>query len=326
MPYRGRIPGSRAKDSRLLLAAVQEFLKTQSRVTVRVCLYYIVSMQLLPSSEEKYERKVYRLLSTARVSGEIEDEPFQDARCEVITGGRRGYDNLAEFLEPPDPSYYRRNHWRDQPKHITEVWLEKNTIVERISPTIRKWDCTLRAATGFYGRAFLYQAAKELADVTKKIVILYCGDFDPSGLRLEHVAREGNEEKHGKHSEGLADILIKQFQWTRERFAKQVKWIRVAATLEDLRDPQVQKYTLSVKQLKRDPETNKIISGDTRSPAYQKKYGTRCLEIEALDIARPGSLAKRLDAAIQKYGVDVAKWKRSAAKEAREKRTGVSIR
>jgi hypothetical protein len=259
------------------------------------------------------------------VSGEIDDEPFTDARCEVIDGGRDGWKNLEEFLEPTDIRHYTRNRWQDQPKHICEIWLEKQTIRQSVIATVRKWDCTLRVATGFYGRAFLYQAAKELAHVTKQIVILYCGDFDPSGLPLEQVAREGNDKKHGKRSEGLADILIKRFGWTRERFAKQVTWIRVATTLADLRDPELQKYTLSIKQLKRDPETNKIISGDTRSPAYRKKYGKRCLEIEALDIARPGSLAERLDAAIQKHGINIAAWKRSAEKEAREKKMGVSV-
>jgi hypothetical protein len=316
MPYRGRIPGTLQKDSRLILAAVQKFLKTHTHgVTVRVCLYYCVSIgrRSLPSTEEKYERKLYRLVSKARIAGEIEDEPFQDARCEVMDGGTSGYANLDEYMQPPDPRYYERNYWQDQAKHVTEVWLEKNTIRQSVIGVVRKWDCTLRVAAGFYGRAFLYQAAKELAQVKEQIVILYLGDFDPSGLRLEHVAREGNEEKHGKRSEGLADILVKQFGWTYERFEKQVTWLRVAATHEDLKNPQLQKYTLSVKQL------------DTRSPAYQKKYGKRCLEIEALDIAFPGSLAKRLDAAIQKHGVNVAAWKRSEAKETREKKTGISI-
>jgi|SRR5215469_3254693 len=111
----------------------------------------------------------------------------------------------------------------------------------------------------------------------------------------------------------------------KSRFEKQVTWLRVAATAEDLRNPDLQKYTISVKQCVRDPETNRVISGDTRSPAYVKRYGKRCLEIEALDVAQPSSLARRLERTILKYGVDLAAWKRSEAKEAREKKTGISV-
>jgi hypothetical protein len=326
MPHHGRIPGKRNKDSRKILEAVREFLKThRHNVTVRMCLYSVVSLGLLPSTEHKYEIKLYGLLRAARVAGEIEDAPFVDDHCSVEDGGNSGYANYAEFIEPPDPEFYHRNRWQDQPKHPTEIWLEKNTIADSVRDVKRKWDCTLRIGSGAYSRAFLYRAAADLSHVRKPILILWCGDCDAAGFDIERAAREGNGKKYDRRREGLADILIKHFGWTPQRFAKQVKWLRVAATEEDLKNPDLKKYTISVKQCVRDPETNRVISGDTRSPAYVKRYGKRCLEIEALDIAEPGSLAKRLDRFIQKYGVNVAAWKRSGEKEKQEKETGESI-
>ena len=238
-----------------------------------MCLYHVVSIGLLPSTEEKYEIKLYGLLSRARVAGEIDDAPFVDDHCSVEQGGNSGYANYAEFIEPPDPDFYRRNRWQSQPKYPSEIWLEKNTIADSVRDVKGQWDCTLRIGSGAYSRAFLYRAAKDLHQVRKPIVILWCGDCDPAGWDIERAAREGNNKKHDRRREGLKELLIRKFARTAGRFTKQVTWLRVGATAEDLRHPDLRKYTISVKQCVRDPETNKVISGDTRSPAYIKNTG-----------------------------------------------------
>src|ERR1700747_77699 len=122
MPARGRIPGARNRDSRKILEEIGEFLRTHlSGVTPRMCLYRVVSLGLLPSTEQSFEIKLYGLLSRARVAGEIDDAPFVDDHCSVEHGGYRGYQNLDEFLKPPDVDSYVRNRWRDQqPKHPTQ--------------------------------------------------------------------------------------------------------------------------------------------------------------------------------------------------------------
>ena len=273
MPARGRQVGVRNKDSRSILDAVRTFLETHRRnVTVRMCLYYVVSLGLI-STVENHEIKFYGLLSRARVAGEIDDEPFVDNHCSVEEGGNDGWLNIDQYMRGPDPHFYHRDHWQDQPKHPTEIWLEKNTIADSVRAIARKWDSTLRIASGAWGRAFLYRAAKELSDVTKPITILWCGDCDPAGWDIERAARKGNNKEGDRRREGLGDILIKKFDWTAKRFANQVKWLRVAATAEDLKNPNLQKYTIPVKSCVRDPQTNRVISGDTRSPAYVQLYG-----------------------------------------------------
>jgi hypothetical protein len=328
MAYRGgRKTGDYNKDSRVILEAVREFLKTHPRVTVRFCLYHVISLKLkhpktgeliIPSSAEQHEIKFYGLLSRARVAGDIDDDPFEDNHSSVEHGGRRGWDSLLEYMEPPDVERYERNRWQDQPKHITEVWLEKDTLAVQVRPAVRKWDCTLRISTGCYGRAYLYKAARELHDVEKPIVILYCGDHDCGGLDIERAARKGNDKKGADRREGLEDILIKKFGWTPERFAKQVKWVRVAVTEDDLNNPLFAPFLLTVKQTRIDPKTKMEVLGDTRAPAYIAKYGDRGLQVEALEAFEPGLLARRLDRAIQKYGVDVAAWEASGRKQKRE--------
>jgi hypothetical protein len=329
MAYRdGRKFGVYNKDSIVILDAVRKFVETHDRVTVRFCLYHAVAIKLkhprtgkiiIPSTAEKYEIKFYGLLSRARVAGDLDDAPFEDNHSSVEAGGHRGFTDVETFMRPFDVEDYTRNRWQDQPKHPTEIWLEKDTLAVQVRPAARKWDCTLRISTGAYGRAFLYRAARELHAVTKLIVILYCGDFDCGGLDIERAAREGNGKKGSHAREGLKEILIRKFGWTEKRFAKQVRWIRVAVTEKDLKDPRFAPFLLTVKQTRVDPKTKEEILGDTRAPAYIAKYGNRGLQIEALEALEPGSLVKRLDKAIQKYGVNVAAWKRSEETQEREK-------
>lgn len=323
MPAGGRKVGCRNKDSRAILAALPEFLSSGRPVTVRYCLYQLVSRSLLLSTSDKYYTKLSSLLRATRVSGEIEDACFTDNHCTVEPGGA-GSRNLASYMEPPDIRWYYRNRWQDQPKHITEVWLEKDTTAVLIRDTVSKWDCTLRISSGAYGRAFLFKAAKELAAVTKPIVILYIGDFDPKGLDIERAARKGNDKEGDRRREGLFDILIAKFGWTEKRIRKQIKWVRVAATENDLRTMD-DKFKITVKQAAVDEVTGEEIPGDTCAPAYVERYGELCLEVEALEVLKVGEIADRLDAAIQKHGVNIALWKKSFAKEVRERKTRVSI-
>src|SRR5262249_27024165 len=151
---------------------------------------------------------------------------------------------------------YYRNRWQDQPRHVAEVWLEKDTTAVLLRDTIRKWDCTLRISAGAYGRAFLFEAAQQLSDVQKPITILYVGDFEHKGLDIERAARKGNDKVGDRRREGLEDILVKKYGWTPKRFAKQVKWVRVAATHSDLANMD-DKYKVTVKQSGIDYATGK---------------------------------------------------------------------
>lgn len=214
----------------------------------------------------------------------------------------------------------RRHLTDDQRAALAIKWsdAEKEAAKQRMMAGVKPSGDSTQGS----GRAFLYQAAKILHNVEKPIVILYCGDHDPAGLDIERAARKGNDKQGADRREGLEDILIKNFDWTPKRFAKQVKWLRVAVTEEDLNNPKFAKYILSVKQTRVDPETKEKKKGDSRAKPYIKKYRNRCLEIEALeaDERDRGLLANRLDKAIQKYGVNVAAWKRSQETQEREKK------
>jgi len=101
---------------------------------------------------------------------------------------------------------------------------------------------------------------------------------------------------------------------------KQVTWQRVAATKRDFLTMD-DKFKLPIKEARIDEETGVETKGDALAPAWKERYGELCLEVEAIEVLEVGEIANRLDAAIQKYGVDVETWRKSERKEAKEKRT-----
>ena len=333
MPAGGRKVGSRNKDSRKILAALPEFLSPSRRVTVRYCLYQLVSRGLILSTSDAHYSKLSSLLRAVRVSGELDgafapdtlDDCFVDNHCKTETGGDDGWENIAEYMEPSDPEHYRRNRWQDQPKHVTEIWLEKDTTAVLVRPVVRKWDCTLRISAGAYGRAFLVKAANALAEVEKPITILCVGDFDPKGLDIERAAKEANNQNKvgDDRREGLFDILKTKHDWTAQRIQRQITWERVAATHADLVRME-DKYKITAKQSGVDEVTGETTPGDSTAPAYVAQYGELCLEVEALEVVKVGELAARLETAILKHGVNQAAWKRSEVKQKREIETWIS--
>jgi len=86
------------------------------------------------------------------------------------------------------------------------------------------------------------------------------------------------------------------------------------------------KFKLPIKEARIDEETGEETKGDALAPAWKERYGELCLEVEALEVLQVGEVANRLDAALQQYGVDVDAWRKSQRKEAREKKTGTSLR
>jgi hypothetical protein len=299
---------------------MREILSPSRPVSVRYVLYELVSRGLIPSTAKKHYRSLLSLCLTARISGELDDSCFVDNKRESIDY-ERGHANLGDYLKPPSIRHYHRNRWQDQPRHV-ECWLEKNTSEVLVSSAAYEWEIALRISAGSFSRAFLMEAARELDEIQKPIVIFYCGDFDPSGLVIERAAREGNGKQGARRREGLRDILVQQFDWTEAQFRKQIRWKRIAVTESDFRAMD-SRYTVTVKDAGID-EQGQETKGDPHAPSYVERYGDRCVEVEALEVRAKGALDKRLKTAIASV-VDSRAWKMSEVKEAAEKRTGVSI-
>lgn len=152
---------------------------------------------------------------------------------------------------------YKRDLQQEQPKHV-EVWCEKFVAIRHITD---KYDVSLLAGGGYRSSSALYEASKRFKYINKPIIILYLGDFDPSGLDIERDI----ETRLGTIF-GIREVEVQ----------------RVLLVLQDITD-----YKLL---------PNPVKPKDTRTPAYIKKYGFE--DAYELDALPPEIIAGRLEKAI----------------------------
>jgi hypothetical protein len=105
------------------------------------------------------------------------------------------WDDPAEFVRTVSRSY-RRDFWQQQPVRV-EVWSEKGTVRGVLDPVLDRYGVGFRVMHGFAGATTIYEVAQD--DDGRELVVLYVGDFDPSGLYMserdlpERLARYGGD-------------------------------------------------------------------------------------------------------------------------------------
>lgn len=177
-----------------------------------------------------------------------------------------------EFFKTVSQSY-KRNLQQKQTKYI-EVWCEKAVAIRHIT---NKYDVRLLAGGGYRSSSALYEAAQRFKNTGKQNVILYLGDFDPSGLDIER------------------DVETRM----RTVFGVEVDVQRVLLVLQDITN-----YNLL---------PNPVKPTDPRTSAYVMKYGFE--DAYELDALPPNILAIKLEEAIRRnmdgklYKAQLKKWK-----------------
>jgi hypothetical protein len=81
---------------------------------------------------------------------------------------------------------YRRNKWAAQPKHIS-VWSEKSTVEGTLRPVLQKYEVPFQVPHGWSGATPVMDAAQANLDRSQDTLILYVGDYDPSGMGMSEL-------------------------------------------------------------------------------------------------------------------------------------------
>jgi hypothetical protein len=284
--------------------ALKTFLSIARPISKRAAMYRLLSMGLLSSTAEfhAFNRKLNYNLDNPLLKAEdnFSDDCFLDNRRRVDYPWN--FENLAEFKDWYS-SRYHRDPWQTQPECV-EVWLEKDTIAALVEEVTTELDVKLRVSAGSFSRTFLHKAAKEISSTLVPINILYCGDFDPSGLfRIEEPAKAG-----------LRSFLIEEFEWTDEKYERLIRWQRVGVT-------EAEYHTIAAEarvSLKDDEsaEGGKL-KGDSSVERFRGFYQDYGVEVEALEVAEPGGLAARLRRIIEAH-IDWDHWNEQKRVEAEE--------
>lgn len=240
---------------------VDDYQAQGFRLTVRQIYYQLVARDIVPNTLQSYKR-VASIINDGKLAGLIDWEAIEDRTRDFARQQR--WDNGAQILQAAIRSYHQ-DMWVDQ-EHRVFVIVEKEALVGVLEPTCRRFDVPLLAARGYPSgtvlREFVESDIEECINEGKTPIILHLGDHDPSGIDM---------------SRDLAE--------------------RISLFAGD--DVQLHRIALNMDQIKalRPPE-NPAKMTDSRFDSYQRQFGTKSWELDALS---PTFLANLLSTEIESY-------------------------
>ncbi|MGH9151158.1 MAG: hypothetical protein ACRD03_01860 [Acidimicrobiales bacterium] len=273
-------------EMRLLRDAIYVLAEENRPCTVRQ-LYYLGIGQWWDKDQGKSRRTygmVVRLVGELREAGVL---PW-----EWIADNTRWFRHRTMFNSPGHilrsvAETYRRDLWARQPVHV-EVWCESDSIAGVLDDVTYPEGVALFPCRGQSSKTLVYEATRSYVEIGKPVVVIYVGDWDPSGLGIPFSV----EDRMARYSDGeTVDLDLR----------------RIAVTAEDVA---VGSYTTH--------------SVNTKDPNY-RRFADRCrlmhldpqtaVEVEALP---PDLLRQRLRAAIDELA-DARLWNATLAAERSER-------
>src|SRR5262245_6004908 len=248
-----------------LIKVMHDEAEAAQPITGRGIGYKLFARGLIDSMSKNEMQKVYRLLRIAREQGDI---PWG-----WIVDETRELERVSTWDDPADYARtvaraYRKDFWNQQP-HRVQVWSEKGTVRGVLQPILNHYAIGFLPVHGFSSATVVHDVADD--DDGRKLVVLYVGDFDPSGLYMS----EEDLPKRLANYDG-----------------DHVKLRRIALT---------QKQTSGLESF---PATDK--RKDTRYPWFIRNYGKKCWELDAMD---PNDLRRCVEREIKKLIEPIA-WQR----------------
>lgn len=186
-------------------------------LTLRGLHYQLVSIGMT-NSIRHYKRVVSAMID-ARWNGLVDFDAFSDLDRAMI--GKTDYEfTMLEAEEDKAKeaikgwmTLYFKNRWENQ-YYYPEILIEKKALQGVFEPVCRRNDIALGACKGYPSLTFLNQATSRFIEAEahgKKPIILYFGDYDPSGEDIPRSIRENIERL------GCAGIEVRRIALMKEQ-------------------------------------------------------------------------------------------------------------
>jgi hypothetical protein len=264
----------RAQKSLDLIEAMYAAAEAAQPITGRGIGYKLFTLGLIPSMKPGPMQGVYRLLKEAREEGTIPWEWIVDETRELEKCS--SWDDPEAFVRCVGRSY-RRDFWNQQPDRV-EVWSEKGTVRGVLAPVLDQYGVGFRVMHGFSGATTVHDVAED--DDGRDLIVLYVGDYDPSGMYMSERDLPDRLAKYG---------------------GDHVELRRIALLPEQLGG------------LPSFPASDK--KKDTRHDWFVDQFGNQCWELDALD---PNVLRDLVEEAINGE-IEPDAWEHCAVIEQAEK-------
>jgi hypothetical protein len=231
-----------ARRSLELIEAMHAAAAAANPITGRGIGYKLFTAGLIPSMATNEMARVYRLLKLAREQGII---PWH-----WIVDETRAIERVSTWDDPEDYARcvarsYRRDFWNLQP-HRVLVMSEKGTVRGVLAPVLDEFAVGFFPVHGFSSATAAHDLAED--DDGRAVILLYVGDFDPSGMFMSAEDLPNRIAEYGGDH-----ITIKRIALTRP----QVGGLPSFAATDKRKDP--------------------------RYRWFVSNHGDRCWELDAMD-------------------------------------------
>jgi len=231
-------------------------------LTLRQVFYQMVGKEYIENTKPEYQM-LSILIKWARIDEFIPWEMIEDrVRAFHDFSGLKTkeeyiWQELREFL-----GRYRRDILQTQDKYL-EVWIEKDALSSLFSKVCYPYTVPVVVCRGFSSVSFLNDFRERLSQREDKVpVMLYFGDFDPSGVEMLDAMKITLKEELR-----IDDIVFK----------------RIALLKEDIFTYKLPHNPFALKKT------------DTRARKHIERYGELAVELDAM---RPDILEGRIKQAI----------------------------
>ncbi len=266
--------GSPASYDEIVDAALDVFQQYDTAITLRQLYYRLVSRLLIPNTINSYKR-LSRIMVKAREDGDVPINCLEDRSRRVLGRGDLGYNSAEEYLKKKITTLqdswksFTMPMWDEQPKNVM-ISLEKDALSRLVSREANRFSVRTFPTRGYPSFSFVQEMSRYITNQLggKPTVVLYFGDFDPSGVDIERDLSERLEKY------GAKDFTVQ----------------RIALTAD-----QIKRYRLPPMPVK---------MSDARADSFLEEHGDRAVELDALD---PNLLQTTVRKAVVK-NINMRKW------------------
>lgn len=191
--------------------AIDEIANYEPGVLTLRGLHYRLVSRGMTNSMQHYKRVVSAMI-TARWNGDVSFETFSDHDREMLGWTKADETDVDDKISEAKKQLklwmesYFKNRWENQPIY-PEVFIEKKALQGIFQKPCARLGVALGACKGYPSLTFLNDAATRFSHHArngKKPVILYFGDYDPSGEDIPRAIAENLVKL------GVPDIEIKR--------------------------------------------------------------------------------------------------------------------
>ncbi len=276
----------------LVNSIIEEYRRQGYTLTLRQLYYQLVSKDIIANKLSEYS-KLSTLPTQGRMAGIVDWDAIEDrVRKPHILAS---WDNPGEILQVA-AEQFRMDRMKGQGVYL-EMWVEKDALSEILKKSTNRYGVPVMVNRGYSSTTAMHDAFERMKDhilAERKVVILYLGDHDPSGMDMVRDIKDRLKEFfigyqrtsaiENEMNEQDATALGQENGCWALQFDEHCDIQRIGLNM-----PQIRQYR---------PPPNPAKVTDPRAKAYIEEFGITSWEVDAL---KPEILHALVQSAVKEH-------------------------